>query len=125
MTAALETLALLDHPGRKIAVVGDMRELGDHTDRYHHELGQAAATCEPDLLICVGEKARLIGEEAARNGLDADRISYFTDANAAAAELPDWFGPGDLVLLKASRSMRLETIAHAMAEVPALRKAAS
>ena len=125
MTAALETLALLDHPGRKIAVVGDMRELGDHTDRYHNELGQAAAKCGPDLLVCIGEKARLIGEEAARSGLDADRISYFTDANAAAAELPDWFSSGDLVLLKASRSMRLETIAQAMGQVPALRRAAS
>ena len=125
MAAALETLALLDHPGRKIAVVGDMKELGDHTDRYHRELGQAAANCGPDLLVCVGEKARLIGEEAERCGMDGECISYFTDSRPAAEALPGWFESGDLVLLKASRSMRLETVAQAMGQFGVMRKAAS
>jgi UDP-N-acetylmuramoyl-tripeptide--D-alanyl-D-alanine ligase len=125
MAAALQTLELIEHPGRKIAILGDMKEMGEHADRYHRELGELAGRSGLDLLACIGDKARLIAEEAGRAGMAARAIACFADAPAAAAQLPGCFVPGDLVLLKASRSMRLETIAEAMGQCTHIRRAAS
>lgn len=124
MKAALQTLSNLDALGRRIAVLGNMRELGEATDRLHREVGQCIPACKLDLLVCVGEKAALIGQEAARAGFSAMHVHYFPDTDAAAASLPAWLTDGDLLLLKASRLMKLEAIAAAIAS-PDYRKAAS
>src|SRR5690606_28210080 len=71
MRAALETVLSLPAPGRRVAIVGDMRELGNSADRYHREIGEFAGTCPIDLLLCVGPKAELIAESAARVGMPA------------------------------------------------------
>jgi UDP-N-acetylmuramoyl-tripeptide--D-alanyl-D-alanine ligase len=127
MRAALETVCSLSTSGRRIAVVGDMRELGKSSERFHKEIGEFAATLALDALVCVGEKAALIAEVAEQRGMPSGVISRYGDAAAAAKAVPTLLHAGDLVLLKGSRSVHLEYIAQAMAEYqPKLvRKAAS
>ncbi|MGB7157655.1 MAG: UDP-N-acetylmuramoyl-tripeptide--D-alanyl-D-alanine ligase [Tepidisphaeraceae bacterium] len=117
MRAALETVAALPTMGRRIAVLGEMRELGKSSDRYHREIGEFAATCKLDMLVCVGPKGALIAEAAQKSGMSEKVISAFPDAPTAAPVVCKAAKPGDLVLLKASRTIRLETIAAALAEV--------
>ncbi|HLL88576.1 MAG TPA: UDP-N-acetylmuramoyl-tripeptide--D-alanyl-D-alanine ligase [Tepidisphaeraceae bacterium] len=116
MRAALETVKLLPCTGRRIAILGDMRELGDATDRYHREIGEFAAACDLDHLICVGEKAQLYGDAAKVAGLEARAVAYFPEAKKAAPYVCDLVTDGDLVLIKASRSMRLEDVAKPLTD---------
>ena len=128
MRAALETVGALPLKGRRVAVLGDMRELGKSSERYHREIGQFAATCKIDLLACVGQQATLIAESAEKSGMATGAICRFPDARAAANTVPGWLREGDLVLLKASRSIHLELVAQAIMEgrqPTVLRKAAS
>jgi UDP-N-acetylmuramoyl-tripeptide--D-alanyl-D-alanine ligase len=114
MKAALETASQLPASGRRFAVVADMLELGATSDRLHREVGEFAATCKFDALVCVGPQALLVREAAVAAGMDPARVSHFADSAAAANEVPLWLRAGDLVLLKGSRGMRLEKIADAI-----------
>jgi UDP-N-acetylmuramoyl-tripeptide--D-alanyl-D-alanine ligase len=125
MAAALRTLAELPAAGRRIAVLGDMRELGPASADLHRELGRVAAGHPLDELICVGEQSRLVAAAAQAAGLDASKIVHMPDSSAAAATLPEQLRDGDLVLLKGSRGIRLERVAEAIAQRLAPRQAAS
>ncbi|MBC8108211.1 MAG: UDP-N-acetylmuramoyl-tripeptide--D-alanyl-D-alanine ligase [Anaerolineae bacterium] len=116
MRAALETTANLKTRGRRVAVLGDMRELGESSERYHRELGEFAATCKLDLLACVGAQAAILAESAERMGMPTGAICRFPDARSAAASIPGFLRDGDLVLLKASRGIGLELVAQAISE---------
>jgi UDP-N-acetylmuramoyl-tripeptide--D-alanyl-D-alanine ligase len=108
MTAALDLLAELT--GRRIAVLGHMRELGAAEDDGHRRVGRhAAGRC--DLLLIVGEDARPIAEEARAAGLEARLIA---SAEEAAAALRDELRAGDHVLVKASRAVGLESVVAAL-----------
>lgn len=109
MIAALETLAMTGAGKRRIAVLGRMGELGTHAAEAYDRVG-VRATETADLLVCVGEEAAAIGESAVRAGL-AD-VRFVPDTKAAAALLSEVLAPGVVVLLKASRSARLEEILH-------------
>jgi UDP-N-acetylmuramoyl-tripeptide--D-alanyl-D-alanine ligase len=114
MRAALETLRDLPTTGRRIAILGDMRELGEAADRFHAEVGRLAAECGLDELHCVGPASRSIAAAA----IDAGQRHTHHHANAAAAAsaVPAQLQDGDLVLLKASRGEQLESIASAAAQ---------
>jgi UDP-N-acetylmuramoyl-tripeptide--D-alanyl-D-alanine ligase len=115
MRAAIETLIALESKGRRVAILGDMRELGPEAERYHRDIGaQVAASGKIDLLVCVGEHAKLIAESAAQSGMAANRICRFENSGAAAAEAPGMLIAGDMVLLKASRGIKLELVADAI-----------
>jgi UDP-N-acetylmuramoyl-tripeptide--D-alanyl-D-alanine ligase len=114
MRAALETIAGLNTNGRRIAVLGDMLELGHSSDRYHREIGQVVAQCKFDLLACVGNQAQLIAEAAEQAGMAIGAICRFRDAAEAAQAIPKWLKDDDLVLLKGSRSMHLEYVDAAL-----------
>jgi len=116
MKAAIETLATLPASGRRIAVLGEMRELGAQSERYHREIGAfAARTRKIDLLICVGSAGDWIADSATIAGLAAPAIGRFTDSDSLANSICDLLLPGDLILLKASRGVHLETAAAAIA----------
>jgi UDP-N-acetylmuramoyl-tripeptide--D-alanyl-D-alanine ligase len=115
MRAALDTLCSLPAAGRRMAVLGDMRELGKWTEQFHREIGAAAARCRLDRLICVGDSAALIGAAAQAAGMNERQVSFHGNATAAAAEVAGWVRGGDLVLLKGSRAVGLEKIAQAIA----------
>ena len=116
--AAIETATALPHAGRRVAVLGDMRELGATSEKYHREAGDAAGRAGFALLACVGTDARWIADGAEAAGMPADRVLRFPDAATAAERLPALVRPGDLVLLKASRGIRLEAVADALAADP-------
>ena len=105
MIAALETLAT--SKGRRIAVLGRMGELGVHAAEAYRRVGARAAT-STDMLVCVGEEAAAIGETATNAGLGDVRL--VPDTKSTADLLSELLSPGDTVLLKASRSARLEEI---------------
>jgi UDP-N-acetylmuramoyl-tripeptide--D-alanyl-D-alanine ligase len=107
MKAALVTLASLPCSGRRIAVLGRMGELGIHAAAGYEDVGRAAARTA-DLLVCVGHEAHSIGEAARDGGLE--KILLTNDNDGAATLLTGLVKPGDIVLVKASRSARMEEI---------------
>jgi UDP-N-acetylmuramoyl-tripeptide--D-alanyl-D-alanine ligase len=114
LAAALATLRDLPHLGRKIAVLGDMLELGPMSDQYHRDAGKSAAASNLDVLVCVGPGGSLIAAGAVIAGMSGERVLCFADAPTAADAVSALVRPGDLVLLKASRGIRLEQVAEAL-----------
>lgn len=108
--AALQTLTELPCKGRTVAVLGDMAELGPHTEGAHHEIGRIAAELGVGQLFAVGKMASVTAKAARQAGLN--RVLEFQDVEAAAGAVKNFVKPGDLVLLKASRNSRLERIAE-------------
>jgi UDP-N-acetylmuramoyl-tripeptide--D-alanyl-D-alanine ligase len=113
--AALQTLDEAGGSGRRIAVLGDMLELGASSSELHAEVGQAAAG-RVDFLVLLGDKARQTAAGATRGGMAADRITVVADHQAAVLCLRALIRPGDRVLVKGSRGMRMEQISAALRE---------
>jgi UDP-N-acetylmuramoyl-tripeptide--D-alanyl-D-alanine ligase len=114
MAAALELLATL--PGRHVAVLGEMLELGDRTDESHREVGRRAAQLA-DRLLVVGVGARLIGEEAIEAGMPAEAVEFAPDRDAAVKGLEGSLQPNDTILVKASRGPALDLLVDALVEL--------
>jgi len=106
--AALKTLKALPAK-RKVAVLGEMLELGEFHQQGHREVGQVAAETV-DLLIVVGENAFGIAEGAQSSGMPNERIIRFETLEAAKEKWRNFLQPEDLVLLKASRAIGLERL---------------
>jgi UDP-N-acetylmuramoyl-tripeptide--D-alanyl-D-alanine ligase len=107
MRAALDDLA--GASGRRVAVLGDMLELGPDAERYHAEIGSHAAALEIDVLVTVGDLAVAMADAF------GGEVYSVADAAEAAALLPELLDPGDTVLVKASRGIGLEVVAEALA----------
>jgi UDP-N-acetylmuramoyl-tripeptide--D-alanyl-D-alanine ligase len=107
VAAALELLSGL--PGRRVAVLGEMLELGDEHDAGHRGVGEAAAAVA-ELLVVVGRGAAGIADGARGAGLAADRIVLVADREAALVELRRQLRDGDVVLVKASRGVGLDVL---------------
>jgi UDP-N-acetylmuramoyl-tripeptide--D-alanyl-D-alanine ligase len=107
VTAALELLAGL--PGRRVAVLGEMLELGDAHESGHRAVGEAAAGIV-ELLVVVGADARGIADGAVEAGLDPARIHHVPDVDEALDMLPPRLRDGDAVLVKASRGIELDRL---------------
>jgi UDP-N-acetylmuramoyl-tripeptide--D-alanyl-D-alanine ligase len=120
MKAALETLVALEPPGksrgRRIAVLGDMREMGVSSDRLHRELGQQLASHANDIdhAVCIGTQSQLTYDSALQHGYPKRHLHHFPDAPAAIPHVQDLVRSGDLVLIKASRGIKLERVAEAL-----------
>jgi UDP-N-acetylmuramoyl-tripeptide--D-alanyl-D-alanine ligase len=111
MKAALRTLVELEADGKRIAVLGEMGELGKETERGHREVGEKAATLGIDQLIAIGETGKITVEAAQRAGL---KRAVAVQTNDAAAEMLDQIAkPGDLVLVKGSRTAQTEKVMEA------------
>ncbi len=109
--AALNLLA--DIKGRKIAVLGDMLELGPYEEEGHVQVGKRAAKVA-EQLFTVGVRAGIIARAARQAGMPAERVSEYADSRQAAAELKTRFNNGDVVLVKGSRGVHMETIIAAL-----------
>lgn len=110
MEAALVTLAALAAGGRTVAVLGDMLELGGSAVEAHRAIGAAAARLGVNLLITIGALAKHIAAGAIASGMPDDRVREAQSHAEAAALLKELTRPGDIVLLKGSRGMRMEKI---------------
>jgi UDP-N-acetylmuramoyl-tripeptide--D-alanyl-D-alanine ligase len=114
MKAALRTLVELDADGKRIAVLGEMLELGEESENGHREVGEAAAALRVDHLIAIGNVASAIADAAERAGLEK---SVAVGSTAEAAELlGEIAAPGDLVLIKGSRAARTELVIEEFAK---------
>lgn len=116
MQAALETIGSARLPGRRIAVLGEMRELGATSADHHREIGRLAAQSNLDALICVGEGTRETAVAAIQAGLEASRVRWVADASVAAGFVPGLLQDNDTLLLKGSRGVKLEVVAEAVAK---------
>ncbi len=116
MRASLRTFAALKAQGRKIAILGDMGELGPVSEEGHAQVGYDAASAGVDLLVCVGPLARGIANAAVETGLAAERVVCVEDAAAALAYARPLVGKGDAVLVKASHSVGLEKVVEGLVD---------
>ena len=113
MQAALEALIAVAEARRKVAVLGDMFELGDYAPEGHRLVGERAAQLGVDELVVIGSMAGYIGEGAIENGLPAKNVHIFAKPNQAVSWLIKSISLQDAVLFKASRGMKLEKILDA------------
>ena len=111
---ALDTIRELK--GRKVIVLGDMKELGEHSPKAHQEAGTMAAAIA-SVLVCVGDGGRLMAE-AASNQLPVENIHWFVDSQIAAPRVQRLLRSGDIVLVKGSQSMRMERIVREIMAEP-------
>jgi UDP-N-acetylmuramoyl-tripeptide--D-alanyl-D-alanine ligase len=119
MAAALETLGA-SSATRRLAVLGEMRELGTETEAAHEALGRTAAGTPLDLLVAIGPHADLVRAGAVEAGMESSRIVVAADHAEAGERLRGICRAGDLVLLKGSRGAALEAVlAHLVAETGA------
>ena len=118
MAAALEVLQSqpVQATGRKVAVLGDMLELGRQAEQLHHQLGQAVAAAGIDLLITSGPLAEFIARGALEAGMRQAAIKSFGNNDADFVDMAHLLRPGDTVLLKASRAMRMERLIRLLEE---------
>jgi len=116
MVGALE--ALKDTPvgegGKRIAVLGEMRELGAYAEEGHKIVGRAAAKYAPDMLILVGELTKKIAVGALSSGFPLDHLHQLETTEEAVSLIPFVVQPGDVVLVKGSRAMALEQVVTAL-----------
>lgn len=106
--ASLAGFCLEPSKGRRVAVLGDMAELGNYSEMGHRSVGDAVRDAEVNRLFTVGDKARWIAEQA------PEKAEHFDTKADLIAALLDYLKPGDRVFLKGSRSSRMEDILAAL-----------
>ncbi len=108
MRAALDTLHAL--PGqRKIAIFGDMLEIGKYSEQAHRAMGDQAAGFV-DLLFCIGPRAKFIADEAVNRNLNPAHIFRYENSESAGRALNPLIKEGDLILVKGSQALRMEKV---------------
>ncbi len=110
MKAAIDTLSSLKIEGKRIAVLGDMKELGTDSKRLHYELGKYISG-RLDVLYCVGELALEIARGAIEDGMIEEKVFCQTDGediSALSSKIKSKISSGDAILIKASRGMKFE-----------------
>ena len=110
MKAGIQAIA--QAKGRRVAILGDMKELGENEHLYHREMGVFAAEAGIDLLIAVGELGRDIADAARENG--CAKTHWYETLEELLPQVKGMIAPGDTVLIKASHSMHFERILHAL-----------
>jgi UDP-N-acetylmuramoyl-tripeptide--D-alanyl-D-alanine ligase len=115
MRAAIEVLCDLDS-ARKIAVLGDMLELGGIAETAHTELGRIVAQKRIDVLVTVGRLAHFIADGAEASGMDAHNIYRFNSNDDAISWLDEHITHGDAILIKGSHGMHMDEIVKYLQE---------
>ena len=109
LALALGHLSQIKYAKRKIAVLGDMLELGSHTAKMHQQAGEMVADIA-DLFYIVGPRMKLAKETAIAHGMSEEQVRIFSKADEAAKALEQDISPGDIVLVKGSQGIRLEFV---------------
>jgi UDP-N-acetylmuramoyl-tripeptide--D-alanyl-D-alanine ligase len=113
----LKTLAEIKSPGRKIAVLGDMLELGTYSIDQHKHVGELAAK-QADILVTVGVRSRATADAALDFGMDESKILQFESSQEAGKYLQTIIEPNDILLVKGSQSIRMERIVKELMRHP-------
>lgn len=114
MASALAVLDSLKVSGRRVAVLGDMGELGDYEEACHKGVGTVAASKSLDRLICIGSRASWIAQGAKEAGMDPSSIVEARELSEVLGDLDIYLQPGDAVLIKASHFMGLERVVEGL-----------
>ncbi|MBS0205210.1 MAG: UDP-N-acetylmuramoyl-tripeptide--D-alanyl-D-alanine ligase [Planctomycetes bacterium] len=125
VAAACRMLPDLELPGlgRRILVLGDMRELGGTADLEHRRIGELAAQLKIDLVVACGNHAEHVAQGAEASGMDPHCIAAASDLETMKAVLDCWLEPGDVILVKGSRATRMERIVEWLGERAAIEAA--
>lgn len=107
MRASFNVLSSIKCKGRKIAVLGDMLEMGEMSPKLHTMVGEMAVKIKPDMVFCYGKDSEYIFKTVKESGIDA---FYSSDKDEVAKAVSEYVKEGDAVLFKGSRGMRLEEI---------------
>jgi|TARA_B100002003_G_scaffold180407_1_gene168408 UDP-N-acetylmuramoyl-tripeptide--D-alanyl-D-alanine ligase len=111
VVTALQTLSQDRREGRRVAVLGEMLELGARSEALHRKTGRAAASAGLGLLLTVGgDPARALGAAAVEAGMSSDRVIHFESSEEAATRLTELLQADDVVLVKGSRSVRTDLV---------------
>ncbi len=121
VSAALEMLGRLKTAGKRVAVLGEMMELGDKTIDAHRQIGAEAATVS-DMIVAVGLRAKFILEAAREKGKDEKDLKWFDNSREAGVWLQNEIGAGDTILVKGSQSSRMERVVEEIMLRPELKE---
>ncbi|MBI2096890.1 MAG: UDP-N-acetylmuramoyl-tripeptide--D-alanyl-D-alanine ligase [Candidatus Sungbacteria bacterium] len=116
MESAIETLGSLPAK-RRIAVLGDMLELGSYTEEAHRRVGKMIPS-RAEILFTVGSNSQIVQKQALEAGLDRSRAYHIANSRDAAAMLRPMIESGDVILVKGGQSMRMERVAEAIMAEP-------
>jgi UDP-N-acetylmuramoyl-tripeptide--D-alanyl-D-alanine ligase len=119
--AVSRALALLKHAdvkGRRIAVIGDMLELGEQELQFHYKTGRDIPN-SVDIVIGVGKRSEALLDGARAAGFSEERLYHFDNADSVANFLERYIRPGDLILVKASRGIGLDRVIDRLTNAPA------
>lgn len=116
--AALEILKDMPNPGRKIAIFGDMLELGAISEKAHQEVGRLVAELGIDYLYVFGERSRDIARGAREAGMSEDKIYHFPFVVQSGAFVQEKIGEGDVILVKGSRGAKMEQMVYEIMAKP-------
>ncbi len=108
--SALETLKSISSSGRKIAVLGDMLELGNYSEEGHRLVGKKVFESDIKLLLLIGDKSKYIKESAIEKGFKKENVFNFSSIEEANNFIKDNISSGDIILVKASQGIRLEKV---------------
>ena len=108
----------LESNKKKIAVLGDMLELGEKSDAAHREVGLALAALGINYLIAVGQNSKITADSAIEAGLDQANVQWFDNSQKAGRFLQDILGEGDLIFVKGSQGMRMEKVVEEIMAEP-------
>ena len=114
MKASLSVLGQVSVRGRRIAVLGDMLELGKGSTRYHRAVGEYVKNSKTDILLCFGKNSNYYIEGACDKGFDRANTAHFDSREELAEHLKGILQEGDAVLFKGSRGMKLEEVYEAI-----------
>jgi len=114
MQEALFTLKNINTSGRKIAVLGSMLELGKRTLDFHYRIGRLCASCQTNILVTVGELASHIADGARESGMPEENIYVCDNIQKTINILSDILRPKDVILIKGSRSTKMERLIDAL-----------
>lgn len=117
-TEALAIASTIHTDGRRIAVLGDMLELGALTEETHRSIGNIVASSGFDLLLTVGSAARFIAEQARASGMDDNTVYSFDNSSDAGKFLQERMKEGDVVLVKGSQGVRCERVVREVMAAP-------
>ncbi len=120
-SAALKTLNETHVSGKKIAILGDMMELGKYSADEHRKIGREAAAIlgASGVLVTIGLRSKATAEEAVKDGMPVTSVHQFGSSDEAAAFVPGIVQSGDLILVKGSQSPRVERVTRALMREPA------
>lgn len=117
VAAALTALREVKYVKRRIAVLGDMLELGRFSQREHERVGELVPQCA-SMLVTVGIRSQKTAEEALAHGMSEKNILQYEEAGRAGKELQNLIQPGDILLVKGSQGIRAERIVEELMAQP-------